>query len=203
MARSWSDLDEDAAVLDTDRIDSEIHANRRAFGLARPVVEAAVVLRALGCWGSVSGGQPAPGSKVTAVRWTDQQFALFVVDSKGDVYTIGGTPWGGWGSVSGPGSWALLPNANTTASSGIAAIKWPGGTTNELAIFTTRFDGSVEWNLGDPQQGFQGWIEVDNPFQAAFRAPVTAVPYGGDPPNRAALFVTDPQGAIYAALWVP
>ena len=37
------------------------------------------------CWGSVSDGIAVPGSKVTAVRWTDQQFALFVVSPNGGV----------------------------------------------------------------------------------------------------------------------
>jgi hypothetical protein len=149
------------------------------------------------CWDNVSDGRAAPGSKITAINWTDDQLAVFLIDPNLGAYWTGGAPDTGWGP------WAALPPVNTSARSGIAAIQWPGVTTNMLAVFTTAFDtGTVMQSFWDPQQGFGAWTEVapQSPefVGASNTAPVTAVAYGGDPPDRVGLFVTDPQGAIYS-----
>jgi len=77
-----------------------------------------------------------PGSPVTAVPY-GEQFALFITDPSGGIYTIGGTPDGGWGG------WSLVPDPQDSfrAAPGSAVTAVPYG--GQLALFVTSNSGEI------------------------------------------------------------
>jgi len=50
-------------------------------------------------WSSVSEGSTKPGGAITAVAVGAGQFALFLADPRGGIYTALGGPKLGWGSM--------------------------------------------------------------------------------------------------------
>jgi hypothetical protein len=142
-------------------------------------------------WTSVSEGSSTPGASVAAVPW-EGSFALFISDPNGGIYAIKATPGYGWEPVPGLTS---MPGAPITALlSG-----------NLFTLFMADVTGEVFTTSGAPYQGWQPWTSVSEGSTAP-GAPVAAIPWAPEgllEPGIFALFISDPNGGIYAIKATP
>ncbi len=142
-----------------------------------------------GPWATVRQGSTTPGARVTAVPW-GEEFALFVADRGGGVYTTGGDPQGGFGP------WATVSQGSTTPGAPVTAVLDPN-TGVPITLFLTDPNGGIYTSSGNPQGGFGSWSYV-NPasgpdFRAAPGSPVTAHATG---PGLLTAFATRTDGFV-------
>jgi hypothetical protein len=137
-----------------------------------------------GPWSSVSEGRSAPGGTITAVS-DGRRINLFLADPSGGVYTAAGSPDSGWGP------WSSVSDGRTTAGAPVTAA-WDG---ERFAVIVADPKGGVFACFGTIEAGWTPWSSVSE-GQTTPGGPVTA--FWNTSGTQLALFLTDPNGGIYA-----
>ena len=136
-------------------------------------------------WGSVSEGQTQPGGIVTAIHSGVDQFALFLADPQGGVYTASGS------TASGSG-WSSVSEGQTTPGAPVTAVSLDGQT---IFVFLADPSGEVYVNSGSGGDGWQEWIRIGS----AVTAPGGHVTALVNPPGELSLFLVAVDGQVYTS----
>jgi hypothetical protein len=142
-------------------------------------------------WSPVAEGSTSPGQRITAVpiATAPGQFAVFIADPGGYIYTASGNAQLGWGD------WSWVAQGQAAPGSPVSAVpiaSAPG----EFALFIASPAGEVLTTSGNAQNGWAPWSSVAQGSTLP-GSMVTAVqaPAAG----QYAVFLADPGGAIYSA----
>src|SRR5580704_1299056 len=140
-------------------------------------------------WSFPAQGSTAPGSSITVLpASTTGQYALFISDPNGYIYTTAGNPQIGWGD------WTWVAQGQAAPGSPVTAIPLANAV-NEYALFIASPNGEVMTTAGGVQRGWRTWSSVaegsTTPGQLIAAAPINAEL------DQYALFITDPNGYTY------
>jgi len=140
-------------------------------------------------WSFPAQGSTAPGSSITVLPTsTAGQFALFISDPNGYIYTASGNSQVGWGE------WTWVAQGQAAPGSPVTAVPLANAV-NEYALFIASPTGEVMTTAGGVQRGWSAWTPVaegsTTPAQRITAAPVNAQL------DQYALFLTDPNGYTY------
>jgi hypothetical protein len=138
-------------------------------------------------WTTAAQGSTPPGSPVTAVpiATAPHQFALFIADPGGYIYTASGNAQVGWGE------WSWVAQGQAAPGAPVAALPWG----QSFALFISDPNGGIYAIKAEP--GF-GWELVPGRSTKP-GAQITAVPSG----NRFTLFMADVNGEIFTTSGIP
>jgi hypothetical protein len=140
-------------------------------------------------WSFPAQGGTAPGSSITVLPTsTAGQYALFISDPNGYIYTAAGNTQVGWGE------WSWVAQGQAAPKSPVTAVPLANAV-NEYALFIASPTGEVMTTAGGVQRGWNGWTSVaegsTTPGQLITAAPINAEL------DQYALFITDPNGYTY------
>jgi hypothetical protein len=140
-------------------------------------------------WSFPAQGGTAPGSSITVLPTsTAGQYALFISDPNGYIYTAAGNSQIGWGD------WTWVAQGQAAPGSPVTAVPLANAV-NEYALFIASPTGEVMTTAGGVQRGWRAWTSVaegsTTPGQLITAAPINAEL------DQYALFITDPNGYTY------
>jgi hypothetical protein len=143
-------------------------------------------------WSSPAQGNTLAGTPITAIPISNApgQFALFIADPGGYIYTASGNNQVGWGD------WSWVAQGHAAPGSQITALPLttaPG----EFVLFIASPAGEVMTTSGSAQKGWAPWANVAEGSTSP-RQLITAVPVATSL-GQYALFIADPNGYIYTA----
>jgi hypothetical protein len=143
-------------------------------------------------WINPAEGRSSPGSPITAVpiATAPGQFALFIADPGGYIYTASGNAQVGWGE------WSWVAKGQAAPGSPVTALPIPSAP-GTFALFIANPSGEVFTTSGNAEVGWAAWTNVAE-GSTSLKQLITAVPIT-TAPDQFAIFIADPNGYIYTA----